>query len=870
MRKTQVSISQALFSLLFLGMFFTLLNGYLQNLTTGYRANAWLVLVGDLLALAIVLWIARSRVVVARDPLELAGFLLVVVGTWLYFVAPALPTLLPPTQSADAVRVYQQVMFSYPEGKLVSWYPAGGAFLAAMFSHWLGWAPLRVLHPTAAGFVALSAGAVYGLTCALLPRRRLSKIAALIAPALLFAPWSYFAGSIDWEQYFFAQVLAQLFVLAALWYTASYAAQPNWIFAALIGAALLSTVAAYPIFVALPLALFALVVLVQVARTRNRGALVALGVFVALMALAALALQSGGILELAAGKISTTSDVGPGGVTNPSLETLGGPLFLLLALIGLALAWKRNVVGKEGLMQSHADLSPLRAPSLLGKGVGVRSVSAQNVVGKVLIGSLFVWLLQTGALVLIQPYLQISGYRIDKTFYFLIFPLAILAALPLYRVAERATARVALTGRSAAAGLVGAALLLSAGVLALRPPLAYSPFTESELQTAFWAKEHLDTYQVSYLDPQLIRAYWLVYGLWDETVPNEWFQWIPAGTRMGPPTFDEWLRDPAWPRWVLLRDLGAAPIAPARVVYQNGSSAIVEKEAPPLSAPAPQYRARWYFESWIGMIGYDLPRATFSPGETITLTTYTQSIYPPYFTVGWRVELTDHAGKIVSMATGDPFGNKYPLQRWPPNVLARDVWMLPIAPDAAPGLYDLKMGLYRRTDGGETSTWYADPVNGSIVLNKKPVWGAAPFAAIKIPLAPPSADELRAATPLDARVGDRFSLSRYALQSDPATRAVHLALYWQSVAKTESDYTVFVHLLDGGGKVVAQRDAPPLDGAYPTSVWDPPEIVKDSYDLTIPADARGPFSVEIGMYEQPGLKRLPVGSGDHIRLDLGF
>jgi hypothetical protein len=77
-----------------------------------------------------------------------------------------------------------------------------------MFSHWLGWAPLRVLHLTAASFVALSAGAVYGVTCALLPRRRVSRIAALLAPALLFVPWSYFAGIIDGEQYFFAQALA--------------------------------------------------------------------------------------------------------------------------------------------------------------------------------------------------------------------------------------------------------------------------------------------------------------------------------------------------------------------------------------------------------------------------------------------------------------------------------------------------------------------------------------------------------------------------------------------------------------------------------------------------------------------------------------
>ncbi len=830
MRKISISISQTLFSIIFLVFFFTLLGGYLQNIVAGYRANTWLVLAGTIIALVITLFAVRGRIAISRDPLELAGFLGVVTGVWLYFVVPSLPTLLPPTQSSDAVRVYQQVLFSYPEGKLVSWYPAGGAFLVAMFSHWLGWAPLRVLHLTAASFVALSAGAVYGITCALLPRTRVSKAAALLAPALLFVPWSYFAGIIDWEQYFFAQALAQLFILAAVWYTASYAENPNWIFVSLIGAALLSTVFAYPIFVALPLALFALVVFVQVLQKRNRGALIALGIFVALMVVTALVLQFAGILELQAGQISTTSDVGPGGVANPSLETLGGPILLLLALIGIPLAWKLKVFGK------------------------------------VLLGFLAVWIMQYAALAIIQSFFPLSGYRVDKTFYILVFPLAILAALPLLRTLEHLAARYVIPSRIAAASLVGMLLLCGVGIIALRPPEFYSPFTESELQTAFWAKTHLDTYQISYLDPATIRAYWLVYGLWREIVPNEWFQWIPAGPKMGPATFSEWLHDPAWPQWAFLRDLDAQSLAPAQVIYRNGASGIVQKGAPGTAAPNPQHVEYWYFESSIKMLGYDLPRTTFAPGETITLTTYTESLAPPYFTLGWRVQLVGRADEIVSQVSGDPFAAKYPLQRWPPGVSTRDVWSLPLKSDIAPGVYELRMGLYRRTDGQETSSWYADQTTGAIISNKKPVWGAAPIAQIKVPLPPPPTAELNEAIPLNTRVGDDFALSRYALSADPVTRNIHLTLYWQDLITTENDYTVFVHVLDAGGQVVAQKDAQPLDGAYPTSVWDAREIVRDSYDLTIPADARGPFSIETGMYSQPNLQRLPIGNSDHILL----
>lgn len=830
MRKISISISQTLYSIIFLVFFFTLLIGYLLNIVAGYHANTWIVLAGTIIALALTLFVARGRIAINRDPLELAGFLSVVTGVWLYFVAPSLPTLLPPTQSSDAVRVYQQVLFSYPEGKLVNWYPAGGAFLVAMFSHWLGWAPLRVLHLTAASFVALSAGAVYGITCALLPRTRVSKVAALLAPALLFVPWSYFAGIIDWEQYFFAQALAQLYILAALWYTASYAENQNRIIVLMIGATLLSIVFAYPIFVALPLALFALVVFVQVLQNRNRGALIALGIFIALMISAALVLQFAGILELQAGQISTTSDVGPGGVANPSLETLGGPILIILALIGIPLAWKLKVYGK------------------------------------VILGFLAVWIMQYAALAIIQAFFPLSGYRVDKTFYILVFPLAILAALPLIRTIEHLVARYVIPSRIAAASLVGMLLLCAIGVIALRPPKFYSPFTESDLQTAFWAKAHLDTYQISYLDPTTIRAYWLVYGLWDETVPNEWFQWIPAGPKMGPATFSEWLHDAAWPQWAFVRDLDTRSIAPARVIYRDGASEIVQKPAPSTAAPKPQHVEYWYFESSIKLLGYDLPRTTFAPGETITLTTYTESLAPPYFTLGWRVQLVGRDGEIASQASGDPFAAKYPLQRWPPGMSTRDVWTLPLKSDIAPGVYELRMGLYRRSDGAETNSWYADQETGTIIRNKKPVWGAAPIAQIKIPLPQPSADELSAATRLNARVGNNFELSRYTLSADLATRKIHLTLYWQDLTRTSNDYTVFVHVLDAGGKVVAQKDAQPLDGTYPTSIWEAQEIVKDSYDVAIPADARGPFSIEIGMYSQPGLQRLPIGNSDHILL----
>ena len=850
-KRVPFTSSQALFTFFFLFFFFTLLNGYLQNLVADYRADASLVLIGGGVEMAIVFWLARRFIAIQFDPLETAGFVLVTLGVWGYFVYAALPTLLPPTQSSDAVRVYQQVMFSYPEGKLVSWYPAGGTFVAAMLARWLDWAPLRVLHPVAASSLALSAGAVYGLTCALLPPRRTSKIAALIAPALLFVPWSYFAGTIDWEQYFFAQVFAQYFILAALWYTTSYVQNANWIFATLIGAALLGVVAAYPIFVALPLALFGLVVIARIfvpvfvkarqsiddapesltrppAQSLSRRALLTLGIFIALMVVTAIALQRGGILELITAEKAARGDVGAGGVTTPSLDAMGGPLFLALGLVGAWFAWK------------------------------------QGAAGKTILGLLLAWTCQLIALLVIQPFFQISGYRVDKTFYLLVFPFAILATLPLARALDRVHARVQFPPRALVAVFVAAVVALSAAVGIFRPPKVYSPLTESEVQVALWAKGFFNnTYQISYLDQEPISAYWLSIGIWGERIPSEWFQWIPPGRKLGPATFDEWYLDSAWQDRILVRYVEEVPLK-LRVLYQWGQSAILEKDLPPIFDPKPPYRVEMDFDNTLTLLGFEMPKAVFAPGETISLTTHIQTLYPPPASVGWRVELVDSANHVTSRVEAEPFGGKYPLQRWPPGKYAREVWRLPLDPNTAPGLYTLRMGLFRRVDGELIDVM---PMYSTSVAD----WMSyAPITPIKIPIARPGADELRAAKSLQARVGDKFILANYALQADRAANRVHLTLYWQSAAPSDTDYTVFVHLLDSSGNIVAQRDAPPRDGQYPTSIWDVGEFVKDEYDLAISADARGPFSLAIGMYSPLTQKRLPIGNSDHLIINFGF
>jgi len=88
---------------------------------------------------------------------------------------------------------------------------------------------------------------------------------------------------------------------------------------------------------------------------------------------------------------------------------------------------------------------------------------------------------------------------------------------------------------------------------------------------------------------------------------------------------------------------------------------------------------------------------------------------------------------------------------------------------------------------------------------------------------------------------------------------VHLTLFWQALQPMEEDYTVFVHLIDGGGNIWEQKDNPPVDGFYPTTQWEEGEIVRDQYDLFIPPDVPlGEYRLEVGMYLAETGERLEV------------
>ena len=85
---------------------------------------------------------------------------------------------------------------------------------------------------------------------------------------------------------------------------------------------------------------------------------------------------------------------------------------------------------------------------------------------------------------------------------------------------------------------------------------------------------------------------------------------------------------------------------------------------------------------------------------------------------------------------------------------------------------------------------------------------------------------------------------------------LQLNLIWQTAQQLPHDYMLFVHVLDGAGQVVAQRDTLIRASEYPTSRWQVGEIVLDRADMPLPALPPGSYSVVIGVYQLETMQRL--------------
>ncbi len=252
------------------------------------------------------------------------------------------------------------------------------------------------------------------------------------------------------------------------------------------------------------------------------------------------------------------------------------------------------------------------------------------------------------------------------------------------------------------------------------------------------------------------------------------------------------------------------------------------------------HRVSVNFANGLVLVGYDA--GTMRPGEPSALTLYWQALQTPS-EAGFTVSVRDRGGSSYASNSEAVTRGLYPLAQWQPGELVRDPRTLVLRGDTPDGDYRI---VVQDNNGSRAADI------GTLRVQGRPHYFGAPAPAQKF----------------EARYGEGARLTGYDMLRDGNT--LHLVLYWQSLAPMQTGYTVFVHALDGSGRIAGQRDHIPGEGAYPTTSWVKGEYLVDEYAITLPAGEN--YVIEIGMYDAATGARLPVfdasnqSLGDHAIL----
>lgn len=113
---------------------------------------------------------------------------------------------------------------------------------------------------------------------------------------------------------------------------------------------------------------------------------------------------------------------------------------------------------------------------------------------------------------------------------------------------------------------------------------------------------------------------------------------------------------------------------------------------------------------------------------------------------------------------------------------------------------------------------------------------------------------LQPSTEALAQFGDGLSL--IAADAQRAGDVTTITLDWHLQAPLPEDSTIFVHLMNGAGQLVAQADGTPVAGAAPLRLWQAGDAWRDVRHVTV-RDA-APLRVLVGVYRSGDGQRLPA------------
>ncbi len=277
------------------------------------------------------------------------------------------------------------------------------------------------------------------------------------------------------------------------------------------------------------------------------------------------------------------------------------------------------------------------------------------------------------------------------------------------------------------------------------------------------------------------------------------------------------------------------------------------------------------FAGYVSLLGYDLPQRRVQPGGTIPVTLYWQARR----TIGADLIIFNHLLDQDQQIWGgrDRKAREiYSTILWAPGEIVTDAFNLQVESNAPAGIYQLLVGLYlpvgeapvslpllQNGEFSQATSVSLGPVKVGQTLPGLTIQEADPQVMVNQPFGDgPNLTLL--GYDLTAENGQPIQVSTLETnQLKLNTQNLKLTLYWRSELPLPVDYTTFVHLRNEAGEIVAQTDRPPLGGNYPTSLWDPGEIIADEIGLSLPVELpAGGYQLVLGLYDFQSGQRLTL------------
>jgi hypothetical protein len=249
------------------------------------------------------------------------------------------------------------------------------------------------------------------------------------------------------------------------------------------------------------------------------------------------------------------------------------------------------------------------------------------------------------------------------------------------------------------------------------------------------------------------------------------------------------------------------------------------------------------------LVGYDRESIDIDAGDVLRFALYWEAVSEPQADRLVDVSLVSASGNSTILSSHHPVHGTYPASLWQAGEIITDRYAIRLAPDLAAGTYTLKVQI----GGGSNAVSLGD-----VTVHQRDRLFAAPETEHE--QAAEFADIVRL-------VG--YDLPGMAVRGE----TVALRAVWQAIEPPDVSYSVFVHVIDSAGSIVAQHDGIPR-GDYSLDRWLPGEVVIDEIPLALPNElTSGEYRIRLGFYLPETGQRLPVYSSsgeagsDYIVLD---